>query len=191
MRGFSLLVLVALLSFITDISAAQAQTAKYYVPPALAEATIQIIAKDAKQNRLGVFQETTGLFHYDASTKTVSGLKLAIDCASLLSPKGSDTMALYAIMEPSRFPEITFIQTDGKPFDKDKTSLNGVLSMKGEHHEIAVEAALAAQQEKGKLGIMLIATLPASALKAYGEEAPAADSEVKLSLTITGLRQRR
>jgi polyisoprenoid-binding protein YceI len=131
---------VLLLALIFTSSAAGAAD-RYYVPPSQFSAAFQIM--DLKfSNILGTFQNATASFSFDAETKKISDLRIALDASSLSTSNGRNVGDLAELFETRKYPEITFASAAGGEIGVDKKEIKGTLNVHGTAKPFTLEATL-------------------------------------------------
>jgi len=114
---------------------------KYYVPPSHFNAAFQIMDM-GMANILGLFQEATGSFAFDDSTKTLSHLKIAINSSSLTVAHASEARELASLLEINEFPEIVFMATAETAFKDGRAAIKGTLTIHGVSNPATFEGTL-------------------------------------------------
>jgi polyisoprenoid-binding protein YceI len=120
---------------------AQAEPAKYYVAPQQFNAAFQIMDMGFS-NLFGLFQSATGGFTYDADTKTISHVRLALDASSLMTSNPANRRDLAQLFATRQYPEISFLATSEASFKDGKAEVKGTLNVHGVAKPMSLEATL-------------------------------------------------
>ncbi|MGE4352232.1 MAG: YceI family protein [Bdellovibrionales bacterium] len=144
---------VLLLSLLFGGVPATAKEAGYYVPPEQFNAAFQVMNL-GYANVIGLFQNATGLFSFDPSSKTLRKLKLAVEVASMTVPHRDVQNDLTDLFAPSEFREISFIASAPVTFKDGKAQIKGTLGVHGQKKPAVFEATLN-QVEDDKMGLSL------------------------------------
>lgn len=114
---------------------------RYYVPPSQFNAAFQIMDMGFS-NILGLFRQATAGFMFDADSKTISNLKLAIDVGSLTTPAPDAGRELVALFAAYQTPEIVFMATAPATFNDGKAEIKGTLTVRGKSKPATFEGTL-------------------------------------------------
>lgn len=137
-RVFSLLILLVGL----PLNAALASSdTSYYIPPSQFNAAMQVMDLGFS-NIFGLFQNATGRFSFEESSKTLSHLRLAIDTTSLIANNAANQHDLAALLDVSRYPEISISSTESYSFAEGKAEIKGTLTLHGVSKPVILQATL-------------------------------------------------
>jgi len=135
------ILIAAVLIFTLGPASVFAEVDKYYIPPAQFSAAFQVMDLGFS-NIFGLFQNATGAFSFDASAKSLSNLRLAIDASSIVVPNKSANHDLFSLFAPNEFPELTFMATAPVTFQDNKAEIKGTLKVHGQSKPASFEATL-------------------------------------------------
>jgi polyisoprenoid-binding protein YceI len=112
----------------------------YYVPPQQFGAALQVMDQGFA-NIFALFQNATGSFTFDETTKSLSHLRIAIDATSLTVGNGgqNELAALLGIMQN---PEIRIMAPDSVTFSDNKADVKANVTLHGVTKPVTFEATL-------------------------------------------------
>jgi polyisoprenoid-binding protein YceI len=134
------LLLLAFL-FVSPAASAAEAPAPYYVPPAQFNAALQVMDMGFA-NMFALFQNATGSFTFDESTKNIARVRIALDASSLITNNAESQRALTNQLGGMRNPEIDIVAPDSTTFTDGKADLKGTLSLHGVSKPVTLEATL-------------------------------------------------
>jgi polyisoprenoid-binding protein YceI len=140
MKQFILLFLIVAV-FPVGATAADEAPARYYIPPPQFNAALQVMDLGFA-NVFGLFRNATGSFEFEAATKSVGNLKLAIDATSLMANNPENERSLETLLGVAQYPEITFVAKDSISFAEGKADIKGTLTLHGASKPFVLEATL-------------------------------------------------
>lgn len=115
--------------------------ANYYVPPPQFSAAMQVMDLGFA-NVFALFQNATGSFSFDESSKTLSHLRLAIDAGSLTASNSGSQRDLANQLGVMQYPEIRITAPDAVVFTDNKAEVKATLSVHGVSKPITLDATL-------------------------------------------------
>jgi len=118
---------------------AHAAADKYYIHPSQFTAAFQVPMQD-NANASGTFSNATGSYTYDAKTKTLGTLRLAVDASSLSVATRSAAHDIDALFDPDDFPELTFTASSTTEMKDDHGEVKGLLKMHGQSKPVTFDA---------------------------------------------------
>jgi len=126
--------------FFLTVLPAQAQQS-YYIPPTQFNAALQIMDLGFS-NVFGLFQNATGSFTFEDSTKTVSHLRFAIDMTSLLTNNPDNQRDLLTLLDALHSPELRITASESSSFAEGKADIKATLTLHGVSKPILLTATL-------------------------------------------------
>ena len=115
--------------------------AHYYAPPSQVNASLTIMDQGFA-NVMGLFQNATGGFSYDDTTKTLKALRFALDASSLMANTPQNQNDLSQLLATFDYPEIQIITTEPTVFTDGKADMKGTLTLHGQSKPVTLAATL-------------------------------------------------
>jgi len=147
--------------------AADDNQVRYYIPPSQFNAALEVMDLGFA-NVFGLFRSATGSFEFEASTKSVGNLKLAIDATSLMANSTENERDLAALLGAMQYPEIRFTAPDSISFAEGKADIKGTLTLHGVSKPFILQATLNQIGKSPKAGGMWSDEGPAVGLSMRG-----------------------
>jgi polyisoprenoid-binding protein YceI len=135
------LLLILVLTLFPLGAGAEETSAHYYIPPSQFNAALEVMDLGFA-NVFGLFRNATGSFEFEASTKSVGNLKLAIDASSLMANSPENTSDLMVLLATTQYPEIVFFTRDSISFTEGKADIKGMLTVHGVTKPVTMQATL-------------------------------------------------
>jgi polyisoprenoid-binding protein YceI len=136
-----LLIVFILVLLPATVFAADEGPVHYYVPPTQFNAALEVMDLGFA-NVFGLFRNATGSFSFEAATKSVDKLRIALDASSLIANSSGNEASLAALLASAQYPEISFAASDSVSFAEGKADIRGTLTIHGVSKPCVFEATL-------------------------------------------------
>ena len=135
-----LLLALLLLLPLSSVAVAE-EPVSYYVPPPQFSAALQVMDMGFA-NVFALFQNATGSFNFDESSKSLSHLRIALDATSLTSANTGSQRDLANLLGIMQYQEIRITAPDSVTFTDGKADVKATMTLHGANKPITLEATL-------------------------------------------------
>lgn len=158
-RPFCCALLIVLFT-IAPLATAHAEADKYYAPPQRINSMLHVRDRGLS-DMFVLFQRANSSFTYDSETKTIDGLRFAIDVNSLMMTQGGDLNMFQALLDTLRYPEISFVQSEPATLgDNNQAEIKGNLTARRMTKETSIHFSLnKIDSSSGDMGVSIKATI--------------------------------